>query len=218
VLIGIKEVLAPVEAELLREAATALDFDDGRKTAGAFAALVKANDQAAASPALDAILAQVTRALSANALFTAAARPRLMSRLILSRYRVGQTYGLHVDDALMQGMRTDLSFTLFLAPPDSYEGGALIIEDMFEARAIKLGAGDMILYPSTTLHRVEPVTAGERIAIVGWVQSHVRQADQREVLFDLDQTIAELHARDGKTPVLDSLTKTRSNLIRMWAD
>ena len=142
----------------------------------------------------------------------------LLARLILSRYRQGQTYGLHVDDALMQGIRTDLSFTLFLAEPASYDGGALIIEDSFEARAIKLNPGDMILYPSTTLHRVEEVTRGERLAVVGWAQSLIRSADQREILFDLDRAIDTIHTQDGKSTLCDSLTKTRSNLLRLWAE
>jgi len=212
----IEGVLTPVEARALREAAADLPFEDGTRTAGRFARAVKANDQASASPERDALLAKVGQALMGNPLFRSAARPGAMTPLILSRYRVGQTYGLHVDDALMGGLRTDLSFTLFLAEPDSYDGGALIIEDRFESRAVKLAPGDLFLYPSTTLHRVEPVTAGERLAVVGWVQSLIRQAEQREVLFDLDQTIEAVHAADGKSAVFDTLAKTRSNLLRMW--
>lgn len=214
----IQALITPVEAQVLREAATELAFDDGRKTAGRFAAAVKANDQASPSPELDAVLAKVSAALAGNAMFRSAARPKALTRLILSRYRQGQTYGLHVDDALMQGLRTDLSFTLFLAEPDSYDGGALIIEDHFEARAIKLTPGDMILYPSTTLHRVEEVTRGERLAVVGWVQSLIRSAEQREILFDLDQSVEAVHAAEGKSALFDQLAKTRSNLLRLWAE
>ena len=217
-LLVIASVLTPIEAAVLREAACSLTFDDGRKTAGRVAAAVKANDQASPSPELDVVLAKVERALAANALFRSAARPKALTRLILSRYRVGQTYGLHVDDALMQGLRTDLSFTLFLAEPESYDGGALIIEDSFEARAIKLAPGDLILYPSTTLHRVEPVARGERLAVVGWVQSLIRNGEQREILFDLDQAVEATHAAEGKTPQFDRLAKTRSNLLRIWAE
>ena len=217
-LLVIEKLLTAIEVQVLREAASSLQFDDGRKTAGRFAAEVKANDQAAPSPELAAVLAKVETALAANALFRSAARPKALTRLILSRYRTGQTYGLHVDDALMAGLRTDLSFTLFLAEPDSYDGGALIIEDTFEARAIKLNPGDLILYPSTTLHRVEPVTRGERLAVVGWAQSLIRRADQREILFDLDQAVEATFAAEGKSPLFDSLAKTRSNLLRMWAE
>lgn len=214
----IADVLNAAELAAIAADLPDLEFADGRATAGPHAKLVKANDQAAPSPALDAIKAKVAVTLQANHLFKSAARPRHMTSLILSRYRVGQTYGTHVDDAVMRGLRTDLSFTLFLSDPDSYEGGALVIEDMLEAREIKLKAGDLILYPSTTLHRVSPVTKGERIAIVGWVQSWIRSADQREILFDLDRSIDTLFAQNGKTEVFDTLTKTRSNLIRLWAE
>ena len=212
----IENLLSPQEVVALRRVAEGLAFGDGRATAGLHARTVKANDQALPCAELDAVLARVETGLAASALFRSAARPKAMSRLILSRYRAGQTYGLHVDDALMQGLRTDLSFTLFLAEPDSYEGGALIIEDTFEARSIKLAAGEVILYPSTTLHRVEPVASGERLAVVGWVQSLIRDAAQREILFDLDQAVDACFAAEGKTPQFDLLAKTRSNLLRMW--
>ncbi len=214
----IQGLIPPAEAAVLREAARELDFADGKATAGRFAREVKANDQAAPSPEREAIFARVERALRENGLFRSAARPRAISPLILSRYREGQTYGLHVDDAVMGGLRTDLSFTLFLCDPASYVGGALVIEDTLETRAIRPGAGDLILYPSTTLHRVEPVTRGERLAVVGWVQSQIRRADQREILFDLDQAVEAAHAREGKSGQFDRLAKTRANLIRMWAE
>lgn len=216
--LAIDDLLHAATVGAVREEAAGLAFEDGANTAGRFAREVKANDQAAASDARDAVLALVARALQGNALFAAAARPKAMTPLILSRYREGQTYGLHVDDALMGGLRTDISFTVFLSDPDSYDGGALILEDSLEARAVKLAAGSVFLYPSTTLHRVEPVTRGERLAVVGWVQSRIRQADQREILFDLDKSIAELHATTGKSALFDTLCKTRSNLLRMWAE
>ncbi|MGO4909183.1 Fe2+-dependent dioxygenase [Pseudorhodobacter sp. W20_MBD10_FR17] len=216
--LAIEGLIDPATVAVLREESAALAFEDGAKTAGRFAREVKANDQAAASPARDAVLEVVTRALQANPLFAAAARPKAMTPLILSRYRMGQTYGLHVDDAVMGGVRTDIFFTLFLSEPDSYDGGALIIEDSLESRAVKLAAGSVFLYPSTTLHRVEPVTAGERLVVVGWVQSRIRSAEKREILFDLDRSIAELHASAGKSAVFDTLCKTRSNLLRMWAE
>lgn len=213
----IESVLSPTEAAVLCREAQGLAFEDGKLTAGRFAQEVKANDQAAATPERDAILEKVSKALMANPLFHSAARPVAMSKFILSRYRVGQTYGLHVDNAMMGNLRTDLSFTLFLAPPDSYQGGALIVEDRFESRAVKLTAGDMILYSSGTLHRVEPVQSGERIAVVGWIQSLIRDDKQREILFDLDRAVETAHAEGGKSALFDTLTKTRSNLIRMWA-
>jgi PKHD-type hydroxylase len=214
----IDALLSRAEIRAMRFAAANLTFGDGRATAGHHAREVKANDQALPAPNLDAILTKVETTLAANLLFRSAARPKALSRLILSRYSEGQTYGLHIDDALMQGLRTDLSFTLFLSDPDTYDGGALIIEDMFEARAIKPNAGDLILYPATTLHRVEPVIRGTRLAVVGWVQSLIRDAAQREILFDLDRAVDTCFASEGKSEQFDRLAKTRSNLLRMWAE
>lgn len=212
------EVLNEHEVAALREAAAELDFEDGRKTAGKFARPVKRNEQAAASPARNAITEKVKTTLRQNRLFRAAARPRQFVRLLVSRYTPGMEYGLHVDDAIMDGQRTDLSFTLFLSPADSYSGGGLMIEDALEERTIRLEAGEMVLYPSNTLHRVEPVTEGERLAVVGWVMSWVRDPQRREILFDLEMTASELFERDGKSPTLDRLNKARTNLLRMWAD
>jgi PKHD-type hydroxylase len=216
--LAIDDLIDPATAQVLREEAGRLEFEDGAATAGRYAREVKANDQARRSVARDALLEMATRAMQAHPLFAAATRAKAMTPLILSRYRQGQTYGLHVDDAVMGGIRTDISFTLFLSDPASYEGGALILEDSLEARAVKLPAGGIFLYPSNSLHRVEPVTSGERLAIVGWVQSHIRDPGQREILFDLDRSIAELHASTGKSALFDTLCKTRSNLLRMWVE
>ncbi|RIA55046.1 Fe2+-dependent dioxygenase [Dichotomicrobium thermohalophilum] len=212
------EVLDHYEVAALREAAGELDFQDGRATAGKYAKPVKHNEQAAASPALDAITEKVKTTLTKNRLFKAAARPRRFVRLLVSRYSPGMEYGLHVDDAIMDGQRTDLSFTLFLSPSDAYSGGGLVIDDPLEARTIRLEAGEMVLYPSNTLHRVEPVTQGERLAVVGWVASWVRDPQRREILFDLEMTASELFAREGKSSTIDRLNKARTNLLRMWAD
>ncbi len=117
----------------------------------------------------------------------------------------------------MSGIRTDLSYTLFLSDPETYEGGALIVADTVEERAFRLQAGDMILYPSTSLHRVEQVTSGTRLAVVGWVQSWVKAAEDREILFDLDRAIGSLGAGEDMRALRDVLVKTRSNLIRKFA-
>jgi PKHD-type hydroxylase len=129
-------------------------------------------------------------------------------------------YGAHIDDALMNGHRTDLSFTIFLSPLDSYEGGALVIDETDGEKTFRLDAGDMLLYPSTTLHRVNPVKSGQRLAIVGWLQSHVRDRDRREMLFDLDRAIHQLrqNRHEDDEPALELLLKTRSNLLRRWAE
>ena len=217
-MLAIEALLTPAEVAAIHATVAEISFGDGSVTAGKHARTVKANDQALPCPELDAVLEKVEAALAANPVFRSAARPKALTRLILSRYRQGQTYGLHVDDAVMQGLRTDLSFTLFLVDPASYDGGALIIEDRLEARAIKLNAGDLILYPSSTLHQVEPVTSGERLAVVGWVQSLIRDGAQRELLFDLDQAVEHCFAAEGKSAQFDRLSKTRSNLLRMWAE
>ncbi len=217
-LLAIDSLLSAAQTEAIRASVSQLAFADGAASAGRYAREVKANDQAAASPGREAIFAKVTEALQHNELFTLAARPARITPLILSRYRQGQTYGLHVDDALMQGLRTDISFTLFLSDPETYDGGELVIEDGFEARAVKLPAGSLMLYPSTALHRVAPVTRGERLAVVGWVQSRIRRAEQREILFDLERAVRDVHGRDGKSELFDLLAKSRSNLLRMWAD
>ncbi|MES2142801.1 MAG: Fe2+-dependent dioxygenase [Pseudomonadota bacterium] len=215
-LLAIEKLLSRAEAAAIRAAASTIEFGDGATTAGRHARAVKANAQALPSPGLDAIRAKATAALEASALFRAAARPRHVTPLILSRYRQGQTYGTHVDDAMMGGLRTDISFTLFLSEPESYDGGELVLEDMFEPRAIRLGAGDLFLYPSTALHRVEPVTRGERLALVGWVQSLIREPGRREILFDLDRSVEQIHAEQGPSELFHTLAKTRSNLMRLW--
>lgn len=206
------------ELAALREAASALEFEDGAKTAGALARRVKANAQAAPSPERDAVLRKVEAALLKHPVFVSAARPKAFVRTVVSRYGPGQTYGTHVDDALMAGGRTDLSFTLFLTDPGAYEGGALVVSDRIEDRAIRLNAGELVLYPSDTLHRVDPVTRGERLAVVGWVTSWVRDPARREVLFDLDEAVAHETGRGADEAQLLRLAKTRSNLLRLWAD
>lgn len=214
----IENLLTAAEVAAVRKTAEGMTFADGRATAGPIARAVKSNDQAVASAELDAVRAKVTAALHAHPVFLSAARPKALTPQILSRYRTGQTYGMHVDDALMSGLRTDLSYTLFLSDPETYEGGALIVADTAEERAFKLGAGSVILYPSTTLHRVEPVSAGTRLAVVGWVQSWVKSIEEREILFDLDRAIGSLGTDEVTRPLRDLLVKTRSNLIRKFAD
>ncbi len=206
------------EVAALREAAAEFEYTDGKSTAGRYARDVKANLQAKPSKELDALFETVRRKLMAHELFKSAARPRKFARMLLSRYRSGMEYGLHVDDPIMKGSRTDLSFTLPLSDPESYEGGGLVIDDPMEERVIRLGAGDMVLYPTSALHRVEPVSEGERVAIVGWVTSWVRDPARREVLHDLDVATRAVFDDHGKTATFDRLFKAKSNLYRMWAD
>ncbi|WP_071672840.1 Fe2+-dependent dioxygenase [Nioella nitratireducens] len=207
---------APTVAAL-RAAVAELDFEDGHTTAGPLARLVKNNAQAAPSPDRDAVLKKVERTLWAHPGFQSVARPRAVVRLLISAYAGGQAYGTHVDDALMAGARTDVSFTIPLTAPDAYEGGALVVQDRVEERGFKPEPGQAIVYPSDTLHRVEPVTEGQRVAIVGWVTSWVRDPAKRDILFDLDESIAAETARGADPAQLLRLSKTRSNLLRMWA-
>jgi PKHD-type hydroxylase len=211
-------VLSPHELSAVVEALSKAEFEDGRRSAGWHAKQVKRNEQAGPGPAIDAVLAKVKQALLAHDVFIAAARPKSFVKILVSRYQPGMAYGTHVDDALMEGQRTDLSFTLFLSDPDGYAGGELVIEDSLEDRSIKLPGGELILYPSATLHRVEPVTQGTRLAVVGWLRSYVRDPARREILFDLELTLRELFERDGKTAIFDRLVKTRTNLLRQWAE
>ncbi|MCA1772510.1 MAG: Fe2+-dependent dioxygenase [Halomonas sp.] len=154
----IGNVLDHHEVAALREAAESILYEDGINTAGRYARGVKHNAQASAER--DAILAKVKKALNRHEVFKSAARPRKFARMLVSRYRSGMEYGTHVDDPVMNDCRTDLSFTLLLSEPDSYEGGGLIIEDNIEARVIRLQPGDLVLYPISALHRVEPVAWG----------------------------------------------------------
>jgi PKHD-type hydroxylase len=194
-------------------------FIDGRETAGFAARRVKDNRQAdVRDKSLDAARSLVASRIMDNDLFRIAARPKMLSLLLFSRTESGMQYGVHVDDALMGGMRTDIAFTLFLDAPDTYDGGELVIESAADDSAIKLPAGSMIVYPATTLHRVAMVTRGQRHVIAGWARSFVRDAAQRELLFDLDTARRMLFARDGKTAEFDLISKSLANLLRMWTD
>ncbi len=193
-------------------------FVDGKTTAGWYARRVKHNQQARPDHAVQSLLDDISTVLLGHELVQAAARPKTLVRLLLSRYQPGMAYGEHVDDALMDRQRTDLSLTLFLTPPASYEGGELIINDASADRAFKLDAGDMLLYPSTTLHQVAPVTRGQRLVIVGWIRSYIRDAARRELLFDLERSIAALRSDPAQQPTLALLLKSRSNLLRMWVE
>jgi len=216
--VALRDIFAAAELGVVQTVAGGLDFEDGGRTAGRLARQVKQNSQAKSGLERAAVLDKVAAALMAHPVFLSAARPRVFVRLMVSRYGPGDQYGLHVDDALMGGQRTDLSFTLFLSDPDTYQGGGLVIEDGLESRTVRLAAGQAILYPSTTLHRVEPVTSGQRLAVVGWVQSHIRDAGRREVLFDLDRAFALAEAQGAKAEQLLAIGKSRSNLLRMWTE
>jgi PKHD-type hydroxylase len=215
----IQDVLSQDDLGRAVKAMAKAKFVDGRETAGWAAREVKRNEQVSARDAgLDAIRKVVSDCILKNPVFAMVARPKALSHLLFSRYQGEAHYGTHVDDAIMQGMRVDVAFTLFLGAPDSYEGGELVIETASGEEAHKLAAGAMIVYPATTLHRVEPVTHGVRLAAVGWVRSYIRDPAQRELLFDLDTARRALFAREGKTSEFDLVSKSLANLVRMWAD
>jgi len=215
--IVIGNVLSAEELDSLRTALARAQFADGRETAGFSARLVKNNLQAA-DRRLETLRALVAERILGNELFRLAVRPKALTPLMFSRYDPGMQYGSHVDDALMDGMRTDVSFTLFLSEPESYDGGELVIESAAGEDAVKLAAGALVAYPSTSLHHVAAVTGGARYAAVGWARSLIRDAARRELLFDLDTARRQLFARDGKTAEFDLISKSTANLLRMWME
>lgn len=215
-------VLAPEDVARVRDDLTKAPWGSGKRTAGAVARDVKDNLQADGSDARTQALERfVVDALYRHPLFEIAARPARLSRLLFSRYQPGMTYGAHTDDALMGAgenkLRTDLAFTLFLASPESYEGGALTIDSALGEQEIKLEAGDAILYPAGSIHYVAPVISGVREAAVGWVQSTVADAGRRELLFDLAVARARLGEAGAPREELLRMDKAISNLLRMWA-
>lgn len=219
-LLQIAQVLSPaLLKECLTLAETGAQFVDGKQTAGWHARERKNNLQARPDAAVNAVFEQIEKTLLGHELVIAASRPKAIVRLLLSRYEAGMSYGSHVDDAIMSGQRTDLSFTLFLNAPEQYEGGSLVVDEPAGERAFKMEAGAMLLYPSTTLHRVEPVASGKRLVIVGWIRSFVREAQQREILFDLERIIAMQRGKQEEDgAALELMLKTRSNLLRRWAE
>ncbi len=202
----------------VRDAVAAGNFADGAATAGWSARLVKNNEQMRQGPAAQAAQKRVLDALSANPVFTAAVLPQRIAPPLISRYGKGMGYGTHVDNPLMNGLRTDVSVTVFLSDPADYDGGELVIETMSGEGSYKLEAGAAVIYPSTTLHRVTEVKRGTREVAVTWVQSLVRSAERRELLFDLERAIRGIFGREGKTAELDLLQKTAANLRRMWIE
>lgn len=213
----IADVLSPQEVDRVRTGLAGAVFADGRRTAKGAARTVKANSQAQGE-AVQPLARFVRAALERHSLVQLYARPARWSALLFNRYGPGERYGLHMDDPLMgEGaarLRTDLSFTLFLSDPASYEGGELIIDTVEGERAVRPEAGSLVIYSTGALHRVAEVASGERLAAVGWIQSEVRRADQREVLFDLGRVRATL--ADGEPRLL--LDKSIGNLVRQWAE
>ncbi|MEM8634827.1 MAG: Fe2+-dependent dioxygenase [Pseudomonadota bacterium] len=215
------DILEANDLDFVQASLDKLDWKDGSSTAGSRAKSLKQNEQAdTASPLGRSVVERTMKAIKSHAVVQAAARPHKFSPLLISRTTVGGQYGPHIDNAIMAGgtMRSDLSFTLFLSEEDSYEGGALCLDMPAGTQSIKLPAGGLVIYPTTSVHWVEPVTEGVRHAAVGWIQSLVPDAHEREILFDLDAARADLKGREPKgSPALLTLDKVYSNLLRKWS-
>jgi len=215
----IANVLSRSELKIVRDTLKCARFVDGRATAGFAARIVKNNEQVdAADRSIEAIRRLVTERITTNDLFKLAVRPKALSPLMFARYERGKNYGSHVDDPLMNGMRTDVSFTVFLSDPKTYSGGELVIESTAGEDPVKLPAGAMVIYPTTALHRVAKVTKGQRLVCVGWARSLIREPARRELLFDLDTARRRMFARGGKSADYDLVSKSLANLMRMWVE
>lgn len=224
-LLHIPEVLSPAALARCRDIIEAADWTDGKVTAGTQSSQVKNNHQLpqegeAAQLAREIVLEE----LGKNALFFTGALPKKIFPPLFNRYQGSSNFfGNHIDNSVRTWpatgahVRTDLSCTLFLTEPDEYDGGELVIEDTFGAQSVKLAAGDMILYPSSSVHQVTPVTCGARLACFFWLESMVRDDAQRRLLFDLDMTILAMREKEGDSETSIKLTGTYHNLMRMWA-
>lgn len=225
-LLHIPNVITPDELHTLRTLLQDAAWHDGRITAGAQALHAKNNEQLTpGTDAAQAAQAVVLQALNRHPVFFSAALPLKVFPPQFNRYGgTHNSYGDHVDGAVMhvaatgEKVRSDVSCTLFLCDPQDYDGGELVIQDTYGAQRVKLPAGDMVLYPSTSVHRVEPVSRGHRLASFFWVQSMVRSDEQRRLLFDLDMNLMHLRQQHGESAPLVGLTGTYHNLLRMWAD
>jgi PKHD-type hydroxylase len=222
-LILIENLLPPNIVNLLRDWMTSAVFEDGRATAGGNAALVKNNEQVSSDPdhpepRLKEMQDLILDRLWEHPLFCAAAQPKEIKAPLFSRYATGKSYGLHMDNAMMGESRVDVSLTIFLDEPTAYEGGELVMYFPTGERSIKLPAGHCVLYPTTALHRVAEVTRGTRLVAVSWVRSLVRDAAKREILFDLKLASQRIADKLGKTPEIDMLNKTHTNLLRQWVE
>lgn len=224
-LLTIEEVLLPDEAAAFRQTLEQADWVDGRVTAGYQSMRTKNNLQLPEDhPVARDLSERILIALERNPLFMGAALPLRVFPPLFNRYDGGQAFGTHVDNAIRQvagtphRIRTDLSATLFLTPPESYGGGELVAEDTYGTHAVKLPAGHMVLYPSTSLHHVRPVTRGSRISSFFWIQSMIREDARRTLLFDMDLAIQRIASEAPDHPSVVQLTGIYHNMVRMWAE
>lgn len=223
-MLRIPALLTADEVRQCRAALARAPWQDGRSTAGSLAAQVKSNLQLPLDSPLGTQMGNlILDKLGRNPLFLSAALPLRVLPPRFNRYEGGGAYGNHIDNALFVipgtaiKVRTDLSTTVFLSEPEAYEGGELVVEDTFGQQRVKLAAGDAIVYPGSSLHRVNPVTRGVRYAAFFWTQSLVKSDEQRRMLFDLDQSIQQLTVDHPEHPKLSALSGTYHNLLRMWS-
>ena len=219
------EVLSPTEVAEVRRLIAEADWVDGNATSGPQAALAKRNRQLPqAHPAALQAGRIILDALNRSLLFAAAALPHTILPPLFNRYGVGEGFGDHIDNAIRTGvgglrLRTDLSATLFLTDPAAYDGGELWVEDLYGSHCVKLNAGDLILYPASSVHRVDAVTRGERVSAFFWIQSLVRSDERRALLLGMDLDIQRLAAKVGQgAPEIVGLTGAYHNLLRMWSE
>lgn len=223
-LLHIPDVLTADQVAHIRQRLDAADWTDGRETVGAQGAKVKRNRQLPdTSPLREELAREVLKALAVNPLYHAATLPLRTLPPRFNRYEGGGEYGFHVDGAVMalphgEQLRSDISCTLFLAEPGEYDGGELIVSDTYGEHEIKLPAGDLIVYPSSSLHRVLPVTRGARVAAFFWVQSLIRDDARRRMLFELDTSIQTLTHTGADAAAVLQLTGVYHNLLRQWAE
>lgn len=224
-ILSVTDILTPETLAACRAQLEAADWVDGKASAGHQGALVKNNEQLPAEHPVAVEVGHVLlQALSQNPLFMSAALPLNILPPMFNRYAGGQTFGTHIDGSIRtipgtgQRIRTDLSCTFFFSEPDEYDGGELIIEDTYGSKSVKLPAGQMVLYPSTSLHRVTPVTRGTRLCSFFWLQSMIRSDQQRSTLFDFDIAIQRFGQEMATHPSVVQLTGIYHNLLRQWAE
>lgn len=224
-LLHVPAIFSPQETQDIRQRLLRANWVDGRTSAGHMAIRQKSNLQLAENDELAIQLGdEIIRRLSRNPLFLSAALPLRIFPPMFNRYCGGGAYGLHVDNAIRHTagsplqVRTDVSSTLFFSDPESYEGGELMIQDTYGQQRVKLPAGDLVLYPSTSLHQVTPVTRGDRLAAFLWTQSLVREDERRRLLFDMDQAIQQLTAELPNHSAVGTLAGNYHNLLRQWAE
>ncbi|MEO7068261.1 MAG: Fe2+-dependent dioxygenase [Rhodanobacter sp.] len=222
-IICVPNVLTTEELNTMHRELQGVAFVDGATTAGYSAREVKKNLQISLDDKGDTKLQEIVRdAFLRNGRLQAALLPAVKSKTLFNRYDVGMEYGLHVDSPVMGGvgdvLRSDIAITVFLSDPKSYDGGELMMNMSGMEYGFKLEAGSAVAYPANTLHRVTPITRGARYAAVIWVQSQIRDADKRELLWDLNRAKGETFTREGKSETFDAISRSYANLLRMWAE